>query len=218
MLVLGSWVFPRVHTSRISAWLCGCHVPVQQTQEVLSFLYGLLSLYLLGAGDKLARDRNWGSLSVRALQCRRQCPQQKYVHLQWRLVTLVRLPPDGGCIVSGARTKDVLVPEHSPSPTHTYRAPSPGFSGFPDHRANALTGPPQKPVPVTGHLLRNSLGTSRGTEEDLARSLPVGPAGSVPLGSADNLSVDLLATWKREMTSLVEAASTDDHGIAAPLP
>lgn len=118
----------------------------------------------------------------------------------------------------GLGLKMCFVPEHSPSPKHTYRAPSPGFSGFPDCRANALTGGPQKPVPASGHLLRNSLGTSRGTEEDLARRLPVGPVGSVPLGSADNLSVDLLATWKRGMTSLVEAASTDDHGIAAPLP
>lgn len=59
MLVFGSWVFPRVHT--FSLELCGYHAPVQQPQEVVfSFLYGLLSLYLLRAGDKLARDRNWG--------------------------------------------------------------------------------------------------------------------------------------------------------------
>lgn len=74
---------------------------------------------------------------------------------------------------------------------------------------------------LSSHLLRNSLGTSRGTEEDLARRLPIGSAGSMPLGSPDSLSVDLLATWKRDMTSLdevLEAASTDDPGICAPLP
>lgn len=42
--------------------------------------------------------------------------------------------------------------------------------------------------------LRNSRGTSRGTEEDLARSLPAG--SSALSGSPDNRSVDLLATGK----------------------
>lgn len=74
---------------------------------------------------------------------------------------------------------------------------------------------------LSGHLLRNSLGTSRGTEEDLARRLPIGSAGSMPLGSPDSLSVDLLVTWKRDMKSLDEvlkATSTDDPGRCTTLP
>lgn len=43
--------------------------------------------------------------------------------------------------------------------------------------------------------LRDSRGTSRGTEEDLARRLPAGTAGSAPPGSPDSLSVDLLPQW-----------------------
>lgn len=40
--------------------------------------------------------------------------------------------------------------------------------------------------------LKDSRGTSRGTEEDLARRLPAGTGDSAPPGSLHNLSVDLL--------------------------
>lgn len=62
-----------------------------------------------------------------------------------------------------------------------------------------LTGPDgslQTSVRAGAHLLRDSCGTSRGTEEDLARRLPAGSARSPTAGSADNLSVDLLAKRK----------------------
>lgn len=106
MLVLGSWVFPRVHTSRISA--CAAN----PGGGAFISIWFIVTLSAQSQGQELHSC----SLSVRALQCRRQCPQQKYVHLQWRLVALVRLPPDGGRTVSGARTKDVLCPTAQPQP------------------------------------------------------------------------------------------------------
>lgn len=45
--------------------------------------------------------------------------------------------------------------------------------------------------------LRDSRGTSRGTEEDLARSLPVGFCALS--GSPDNRSVDLLPQWEPQV-------------------
>lgn len=56
----------------------------------------------------------------------------------------------------------------------------------------------QKSALAGGHLLRDSRGTSRGTEEDRARCLPAGTICSSPLGSPGNLSVDLLAKGKRD--------------------
>lgn len=51
----------------------------------------------------------------------------------------------------------------------------------------------EKSALAGGHLLKDSRGSSRGTEEDLARRLPAGTGDSAPPGSLHNLSVDLLA-------------------------
>lgn len=54
-----------------------------------------------------------------------------------------------------------------------------------------------------GHLLKDSRGTSRGTEEDLARRLPAGTGDSAPPGSLHNLSVDLLAKEREREKELM---------------
>ena len=145
--------------------------------------------------------------------------------MQWRLVSIYTNPPVPTLMVTAESTwlglEMCFVPEQNNSIKHTYRRPLQGFSRFSDHRANILTRIPRKQPwsLLSGHLLRYSLGTSRGTEEDLARRLPIGSAGSTPLGSLDSLSVDLLATRKRDMTSrdeILEAASTYGPGICAP--
>lgn len=73
-------------------------------------------------------------------------------------------------------------------PSREARGPSWVFLFFPDDSWGEAG---------SASKLRDSRGTSRGTEEDLARSLPAG--SWVLSGSPDNRSVDLLPQWEPQV-------------------
>lgn len=87
-----------------------------------------------------------------------------------------------------------FVPEHNSSSVHTEDPLQASLGSLTTEPTLTRNQPWSR---LSRHLL-DSLGTSRGTEEDLTRLLPIGSAGSAPLGSPNSLSVDLLVTQKRD--------------------